>query len=135
MRLAMTAALLMALATMGTTQAVADCANPTTQADMNMCAGRSFKAADATLNATYAQIMGRLKKHPSVKQSLVTAQRAWLNFRDAECAFSASATEGGSIHNMVVANCLESLTKDRTRMLQAYLKCQEGDMSCPVPAQ
>jgi hypothetical protein len=35
---------------------------------------------------------------------------------------------------MVVAECRQELTEARTRQLDAYLHCQEGDLACPVPA-
>lgn len=134
MRVTMTAALLAATLAASTVQA-ADCAHPTTQTDINMCANTSFKAADAKLNAIYKQITDRLKDRHRVRQSLVTAQRAWLDYRDAECAFAASAADGGTIHAMLISNCLKSLTLARTKTLQTYLKCPEGDLRCPVPAQ
>lgn len=77
MRVTRTAALLAATLAASTVQA-ADCAHPTTQTDINMCANTSFKAADAKLNAIYKQITDRLKDRHRVRQSLVTAQRAWL---------------------------------------------------------
>jgi uncharacterized protein YecT (DUF1311 family) len=64
--------------------------------------------------------------------ALTTAQRAWLAFRDAECAFVGSRTAGGSISATIVASCLAGLTDKRTDALKAYMDCPEGDLSCPV---
>lgn len=111
------------------------CANATTQADMNICADRGFKASDAALNATYRQIIARLKDGSAEQHLLATAQMAWLHFRDAECAFSASGTAGGSAHAMILTQCEDALTQARVRALRAYLHCQEGDLSCPVPPE
>lgn len=110
-----------------------DCANASDQATMNQCAGQDFKAADKELNAVYQQITGRLKDNPDGKKLLVSAQRAWLGFRDAECKFSSSGVTGGSVYPWVYSSCLTGVTKVRVEALKQYLKCEEGDMSCPVP--
>ena len=113
----------------------ADCSNAATQSDMNICADQAFRRSDAALNSTYRQITDRLKTDAAARGLLVTAQKAWLAFRDADCAFASSAVSGGSIYPMIVTQCRDALTQDRTRRLAGYLKCAEGDLSCPVPAQ
>lgn len=113
--------------------AAVDCANASDQATMNQCAGQDFKAADKELNTVYQQIIGRLKDNPDGKKLLVSAQRAWLGFRDAECKFSSSGVTGGSVYPWVYSSCLTGVTKARVESLKQYLKCEEGDMSCPVP--
>jgi uncharacterized protein YecT (DUF1311 family) len=113
--------------------AAVDCANASDQATMNQCAGQDFKAADKELNTVYQQITGRLKDNPDSKTLLVSAQRAWLGFRDAECKFSSSGVTGGSVYPWVYSSCLTGVTKVRVEALKQYLKCEEGDMSCPVP--
>ncbi|WP_435037508.1 lysozyme inhibitor LprI family protein [Pseudomonas neuropathica] len=113
--------------------AAVDCANASDQATMNQCAGQDFKAADNELNTVYQQVTGRLKDNPDGKKLLVSAQRAWLGFRDAECKFSSSGVTGGSVYPWVYSSCLTGVTKVRVEALKQYLKCEEGDMSCPVP--
>ncbi|MCL9802634.1 lysozyme inhibitor LprI family protein [Pseudomonas sp. AKS31] len=113
--------------------AAVDCANASDQATMNQCAGQDFKAADKELNTVYQQITARLKDNPEGKKLLVGAQQAWIAFRDAECKFSASGVSGGSVYPLIYSNCLTSVTKVRVAALKEYLKCEEGDMSCPVP--
>lgn len=104
------------------------------QAGLNQCAGDAYKKADAALNAAYKQVMARLKDSDAAAKSLVAAQRAWIAYRDAECDFMSSGVEGGSARPMVVAQCLEQLTTQRADDLKALLNCEEGDLSCPVPA-
>ena len=103
------------------------------QAGLNQCAGDAYKKADAALNATYKQVMARLKDSEATAKSLVAAQRAWIAYRDAECDFMSSGVEGGSARPMIVAQCLEQLTTQRADDLKALLSCEEGDLSCPVP--
>ncbi|RIJ12131.1 MULTISPECIES: lysozyme inhibitor LprI family protein [unclassified Pseudomonas] len=113
--------------------AAVDCANASDQATMNQCAGQENKAADKELNAVYQQITARLKGEPASKKLLISAQRAWIGFRDAECEFSASGVKGGSMYPMIYSSCITRVTKDRTEALKQYLKCEEGDVGCPVP--
>jgi uncharacterized protein YecT (DUF1311 family) len=113
--------------------AAVDCSNASDQATMNQCAGQDYKAADQSLNAVYQQIASRLKTNPVGKKLLVSTQRAWIGFRDAECKFSASGVIGGSVYPLVYSNCMTSVTKARVETLKQYLTCEEGDVSCPVP--
>ncbi|WP_223531620.1 lysozyme inhibitor LprI family protein [Pseudomonas sp. BF-R-30] len=110
-----------------------DCDNASDQATMNQCAAQQNAAADKELNALYQQITSRFKSNPDSKKQLVGAQRAWVAFRDAECKFSASGVEGGSVYPLIYSNCTTELTKARVQTFKNYLKCQEGDLSCPVP--
>jgi len=113
----------------------ADCADAPNQAAMNACAGKAYEAADAELNALYQKIRQRLAGDAETTKLFVAAQRAWLPFRDAECKFAASSVSGGSIYPTIYAECLERLTKARIADFNAYLACEEGDLSCPVPGQ
>lgn len=110
------------------------CDNPVDQATMNECAGKAFEKSDAELNRLYKRIEARLADEPDAKGLLVKAQRAWIAFRDAECGFSSSAVAEGSIHPMMVSMCRDRLTRDRIKDFETYLSCEEGDLSCPVPA-
>ena len=110
-----------------------ECADPQDQTTMNICAGKEFEAADKALNAAYREIVGRIGDDHETKASLTAAQRAWIAFRDGECAFQAKSVEGGSIYPLIVAGCKTALTEARTQQIKTYLDCEEGDMSCPVP--
>ena len=116
-------------------RAAEDCGPNLSQAELDDCFGKSFKASDAQLNALYKQIEGRLKDDVATTRLLVTAQKAWLAFRDAECDFLSSAATGGTIRPMIDTICREGLTRKRIDDFKTYLKCQEGDLGCPVPAQ
>ncbi|SDI95149.1 Uncharacterized conserved protein YecT, DUF1311 family [Pseudomonas flavescens] len=103
------------------------------QTAMDNCARQGFEAADKQLNVVYREATGRLTDDTAVRKALVAAQRSWIAFRDAECAFSSSALGEGSARVMVNLGCLETLTRKRTADFQAYLDCPEGDLSCPLP--
>lgn len=123
------------LAIMATTGAAAaqDCNAAQTQAAMTECVGEVYDAADRKLNETYKQIADRLVDDPDTKASLKKAQRAWIIFRDAECEFTNAQSVGGTLYGALITQCLADLTEQRAEMLQSYLQCDEGDMSCPVP--
>lgn len=110
-----------------------DCSDPQTQLDMNMCANGSFQKADKELNDKYQQILSRLADDADAAGLFRTAQRAWVPFRDAECAFVASTYEGGSMQPMVLSGCLEEMTRKRIADFDGYLTCGEGE--CPVPSE
>lgn len=123
------------LAAFGAAPAAAteNCSHAATQTDINICADRAAKAADAELNTVYRQVQSRLKDSPEGHKGLVAAQRAWIAFRDAECRFAASGVGGGSAMPMVMSNCLAQVTRRRADDLKAWLSCPEGDFGCPVP--
>jgi uncharacterized protein YecT (DUF1311 family) len=52
------------------------------QGAMNACANEAYEKSDAELNALYKQILNRLKNDTDARQRLVSAQRAWIAFRD-----------------------------------------------------
>ncbi|TCQ70097.1 uncharacterized protein YecT (DUF1311 family) [Ochrobactrum sp. BH3] len=118
----------------GAAFASTECDNAQDQATMTKCAGDELAKADKHLNSNYKEIEKRLTDDDEARKLLITSQRAWIKFRDAECNFSTSATVGGSIHPMMIASCRAQLTEDRNKQFTEYLNCPEGDLSCPVPA-
>ena len=122
-----------ALIASGTAAHAADCANAATQMAMNACAGEDFQAADARLNEVYRDVAGRLRGEDAQRARLAAAETAWIKFRDTECDFATGLFEGGSILPTLVSQCQAKLTTERTKQLQAYLRCREGDLGCPVP--
>lgn len=110
----------------GFAQSEPNCNAPQTQLDMNVCAQRAWKAADGDLALAYGLALAFMKQRDDDLQSnlsggvnaLRAAQRAWLSFRDANCKWHGFAVRGGSMEPMVVANCLEKMTRDRTEELR-----------------
>ncbi|MFO1123889.1 MAG: lysozyme inhibitor LprI family protein [Methylocystis sp.] len=95
---------------------------------MNLCESDNFKQVDAQLNAVYAKLMKKIS--PVGQSKLREAQKSWISYRDAQCAFDTLGTLDGSIHTMVAAQCLAELTENQTKRLQHQLNCEEGDVSC-----
>src|SRR4029078_2700471 len=127
--------LVLVLPLVGTTKRFAEtCNDAANQMQMKECAETAFKNAADELNSIYGNIVRRLKTDEVANKLLVAAQKAWLRFRDAECAFISSASSGGSLYPMIVENLPANITQERVNGLKRYLSCEEGDMSCPVPA-
>lgn len=102
----------------------ADDANPLNcrpdgnQQQMNACAVRDFRAADAALNIHYGEVMKTLS--PQMRVALRTEQRTWLKGRDPSCKRASKANEGGSIWPLVFNSCLEKSTRQRTAELDRW---------------
>ncbi|WP_192256307.1 lysozyme inhibitor LprI family protein [Mesorhizobium silamurunense] len=125
----LSAALAVAAAAMMVAPAqAADCAAAKTQADLATCTAKNAASADTALNAVYKALAGRLA--PADQQRLRDAQRAWIPFRDKECAFRTQPYADGSVYSSLVETCKAELTKARLTQLQHQLQCPEGDLSC-----
>ncbi len=112
--------------------AIADeCANASTQTELNTCTAQQYQAADKKLNQTY-QAAYKRAEGPQ-RELLKKAQQAWITLRDADCAFIGSGTEGGSVQPMIINQCLAEKTSEREAMLSTLMQCEEGDLSCPLP--
>jgi uncharacterized protein YecT (DUF1311 family) len=108
-----------------------------TQAEMTSGTGRDYAAADAAMNVAYRAAMMRMKQRdvvpehdpdarqftgPGYQDALLTAQRAWLKFRDSECLIEGYQFRGGSAQSMAVAQCKATLTKARTAQLKGLAR-------------
>ena len=96
------------------------CASPLSQFEMNQCAGKAFRAADAAMNQVYRRLVSMLDEDE--KAQLKEAQTAWLKYRDINCEFVADQYKGGSIRPLIEATCLGDMTKRRTTELKTQIK-------------
>ena len=91
--------------------------------DRETCVAENYKEADQELNRVYQSFL----KSTSEQESLKKAQRAWVQFRDAECSYVASwetLTQNGPYINRYT--CLEALTLYRVKALQHLQNNYEG---------
>ena len=84
-------------------------------AEMINCILAETTRQDARLNENYKNLMSKLSQ--SRKQALLEAQRAWIQFRDANCRFY-DDPEGGSIARVTANECILNATADRAKELQ-----------------
>lgn len=75
--------------------------------------------ADARLNLLYQGLLQQLNADPGVKQALITSERRWIAFRDANCRVP-SAYYRGAMHDYKVQDCLLDLTKRRAEELRKF---------------
>ncbi len=100
-------------------------AKEVTQGGMDGCANEAFKRADAKLNVQWQKTAAAYKRLDTESKGLngadagfpylLTAQRAWLQYRDATC--HAIASGGGTIAPLNYSMCLVAMTQRRTQEL------------------
>jgi uncharacterized protein YecT (DUF1311 family) len=104
-------------------------AHAQTQGQMNATAADQYKQADKELNTVYQQILKSYAKQPAFIKNLKTAQRLWVQLRDAELAARYPGRNYGSAQSMCEAAYLETLTRTRTQFLRTWLTgIEEGDV-------
>jgi uncharacterized protein YecT (DUF1311 family) len=108
-----------------------NCDNATTQLDLDDCAAADYQAADGELNRVYVRLMSQYDERN--KASLRESERDWIKYRDSTCEHETAESVGGTMHPMLVDECLTEKTKDRVRELRKQLHCEEGDLSCNPP--
>lgn len=98
------------------------CRDPQSQAEMNMCAAKRFKAADAELNRVYNRLASMLEGDNLAR--LKAAEVSWIKYRDDNCGYEAGFFEGGSMRPLILSSCFERVTKARTAELRGQIKEQ-----------
>jgi uncharacterized protein YecT (DUF1311 family) len=114
--------LLFSIVTFAASARADECDNPMDQSTMNACAQDAYRKSDAELNALYKKVQSRNKEDGEAGKLLIAAERAWVAFRDAECAFDAAPNTGGSIYPLVYFGCLDRLTRARIDQLNQHLQ-------------
>jgi uncharacterized protein YecT (DUF1311 family) len=105
--------------------------NAQTQLEMNKEACDHYKQADADLNQTYQTVLREHAGDRIFLAALRKAQLAWVRFRDAhlESLYPGVASQYGSVNPMCRCNQLETLTKERTKVLRQWVEgIEEGDV-------
>jgi uncharacterized protein YecT (DUF1311 family) len=88
-----------------------------------------YQRADAELNAVYGELIAKLAD--AKEQTLLQeAERAWILYRDTECAFETAGTREGTIHPIEVSHCLTAKTRAHTAELHEQRHCPDGDPTC-----
>ena len=106
-----------------------NCDDPQVQQEMNYCMHLEYLEADRLLNEEWAGVVAAMKlrdenydstydDRPGYYETLLAGQRAWLQYRDAQCAVEGYWARGGSLEPLLVSSCLRSLTELRTEELR-----------------
>lgn len=119
-----------------------DCRNPESTDGQQLCAEKAYDMSNKILNDLYqimmqrmhskvADDMARMKTHPDdgisedmlrkdneTENRLITAQRAWTQFRNANCYLVAASISTGSGEGTENIKCLNQMTLTRARDLR-----------------
>jgi uncharacterized protein YecT (DUF1311 family) len=88
---------------------------------MRICGAYRVAAEDLRLNRAYSRALAQAKGL-GVEASLKIAERAWLSYRDSQCAFEGEdGAGGGTAQPLYVLSCEEALTKFQADRLEAGL--------------
>ena len=98
--------------------AAADCADANGRSELLLCADRVYRSADAELNRVYQRV---LKGQPSLRPLLIEAQRAWVRFKEADCAVKEEIYRDGSGRDALVLGCKTEHTRRRIKDLNGLL--------------
>lgn len=79
--------------------------------EMRACISEEHGRQDAVLNTNYRALMRLLP--PERQAALRAAQRAWIAFREAECAYTASADMEGTLGPVIIDSCWMGFTTER----------------------
>ncbi len=91
------------------------CAEVVVTADLANCLAKARDTADEQLNAAYKAL--RAKLDAADDQRLVTAQRLWIQYRDANCTAERALYSTGTAAGPAYLACLEAMTRARTKEL------------------
>jgi uncharacterized protein YecT (DUF1311 family) len=91
------------------------------------CEAVAFAAADRRLNQVYAGVLDALKHpgprdapyEPEIVERLVASERAWIAFRDAQCAYESSVAFHAPLEGYEYVSCRYEQTKARAKVLTA----------------
>lgn len=100
------------------------------QSGMNSSAASNYKQADSELNKVYQNILKEYAAKAQFIKNIKAAQRLWLKLRDADLAARfPEKGQYGSAESMCRASYLESLTRDRIKVLKVWVDgIPEGDV-------
>lgn len=101
-----------------------NCGQYETTIDINECASRNYQAADKELNEAFERAIANAKASDrdvqgvdySYEAALRKAQRAWMAFRDSDCA-QPPRPLSGTMDTMQELLCLQDRTIERTKEL------------------
>jgi uncharacterized protein YecT (DUF1311 family) len=94
------------------------CGEKTSTPEVVECVRAKTSIADQRLNAAYKALQAQVDNAQS--QPLLTAQRLWVQYRDANCVFY--GTQDGSIRQVQAAECMRPMTEDRASELEKAMR-------------
>jgi uncharacterized protein YecT (DUF1311 family) len=90
-----------------------------------VCGSEYVARTDTALNATWKRVYGAAEGR--TKQDLLTAQRAWIAFKETACEFYANGDWGREGEVLQFPACLASVIETRKEELEGYGEFLEGE--------
>jgi uncharacterized protein YecT (DUF1311 family) len=107
------------------------CVDAITTVEINACSNEKFQRAEHELNATYKKVLARFdqtngldRPQDQQKKSLITAQRHWIKFREANCFTVWLINADGTIRTQQNLACMTELARQREEQLQTWFLAQ-----------
>ncbi|WP_149507306.1 lysozyme inhibitor LprI family protein [Escherichia albertii] len=103
-------------------QASVPCSDTQSSAQIFLCSKETFEHSDRELNNTYKTLLSMVRKEYSAQPNLGVeyiekiklSQRAWLNFRDTNCAvYSFQIDEKSQAYETAIYSCKNDMTRKR----------------------
>lgn len=91
------------------------------QQEMNDCAAKDLKKADAELNQVYQQLISKIDDEEQ-KAKVKASELAWIKYRDAQCECEAFPNQGGTIYPLIYNGCLAHVTRARVKELKDMME-------------
>ncbi|WP_167358715.1 lysozyme inhibitor LprI family protein [Ectopseudomonas guguanensis] len=95
-----------------------ECGERMSYKEISSCFSTLYKKADQELNDQYSNLSNSLDLEN--RKNLVAAQRLWVKFRDADCAFYEPRKESDNLVSSGRSICLTRRTLDRLEQLESY---------------
>jgi uncharacterized protein YecT (DUF1311 family) len=99
-----------------------------TQTEVNTCAAQIYQDAEHDLQQAFQKLRAKLRVDDIAR--LEEAERSWAAYRETECSFETSGTDGAAIHATFVAGCLAEKTRLRLIELNRVVNCDRSDFGC-----
>ncbi|KAB7693010.1 DUF1311 domain-containing protein [Plesiomonas shigelloides] len=104
-----------------------DCGNAANTLEINACLQKQQEQTEAQLNQVYREVLAQISAESAqpdspaqMKQLFITAQRAWISFREKDCQAVYTFWSQGTIRNAMYLGCMRSRAEQRIKELQEY---------------
>lgn len=122
-------------------EAAIDCTQAVTTLDMNTCAAADLDAAEQRMQDYFERVLLTVgddaegpQEAATIRAELLTAQKAWQDYVEADCGAVYTYWQGGTIRVMMALGCKLALTEARTHHLwESYLRTMDGQDLLPEP--
>jgi uncharacterized protein YecT (DUF1311 family) len=101
-----------------------------TQSGLNICASDEAARTDSELNEVYQHLLSRAKQVPGAEEKVKTAQRAWIQYRDAylEAMFPSEDKQAyGTMYPMNFDLVRAGLTREHTTALRELIRLYSNE--------